>query len=365
MPSELRILSYNVHLFGKTAAIVVNKILQKDRTLYFQDERRAAEIGKRLLDREGNAAYDIVCLQEVWDPGLLDIIEEQVGDAYASKVISGFGLNDYLYAIQKQGTPISEVDWSNQAPTDPLDWKKTFKPLGGGVVILLREGLKDKQESWGSYGVFADDDAYADKGVRSRSKADPPGPVFAVFNTHMQSNSKYWGNVQQPQIEQARERIQKYKGKNHHPGSLAIFTGDLNIQAEYTEKNEREDSREKAKQPTTHYNWMMQRFAAEGTSLRDAYRVVHPPAKDSADNFEAGFTVDSGKHLLARKFAREPDDDAKRTDYIFVANSEAANATAEVTECTAERWTYQSDTDGELDLSDHFPLTAKIELAGS
>ena len=90
--AEIKILTYNVHLSGGAAKIFTEPAGE---IVYFEDDKRVELIGKKL--RASNA--DVICLQEAWSPLLLNRIEKELGNGYPTKLVSGFGLLDYLDAL--------------------------------------------------------------------------------------------------------------------------------------------------------------------------------------------------------------------------------------------------------------------------
>ena len=378
--SEIKILTYNVHLWGVAANIFTEPM---DEIVYFEDEDRAELIGKKLRDSDA----DVICLQEAWSPILLNSIEKQLDNDYPTKLVSGFGLLEYLDALSMSAV-LNGIDWTdvnsikdhlkdvrwkdfegiiehlgdileqnpfkgkgksklekaakrlktamaliNDGDFDRRKWKQNIELLGGGVAIFLRDNLEAKDTYWKSYKTSAGDDVLSDKGfLKTRVKyLEDPTFNFGVIATHMQSKSEYWCDVKQSQVEQVAGALESFTGKNHHPKNPVILAGDFNIQAEYNEHDQEEGEPQntcpgdkKAETPvagskTPHYEWIEDEFT--DLALVDTFREKQTFTENK------GFTANNATNKLMCHFDPEPDDsndektDQKRLDYIFSGNS--------------------------------------------
>ena len=200
-PPELKVLFYNVHLFGNLGyplvgslvAFFANLITQK--SIVHEDETRCMEIAQRIASTDA----DIVALSEVWAPDLAQ----------------------YIISRTKEQLP-----W-HYLPPAPLG-----KALGSGLLLLSRHPLLNVQ--FEEFKDLAGEDAMGGKGFIAATLNIPRLGPLQLIATHTQA-----GEARAHVEARACNIRQLYSALSSQPG-MAVVCGDMNVPAgseEHTDMN--------------------------------------------------------------------------------------------------------------------------------
>lgn len=177
--AELKVVTYNTHLFGDEGVGFLPTFADRQRAGYIAD-----------MMKFENA--DVVGLQEVWDEELAQLIIERAG---------------YPHAF-----------YSNEH--DEFD---DF--LNSGLLLLSKYPLLNVSQSF--YGDEKGIDAWSSKGF-AQATVFKDGFQLGVFVTHTQADHDS-GSVgaRRNQLQQLGAQINRYRSEN--PGAEVILMGDLNV----------------------------------------------------------------------------------------------------------------------------------------
>lgn len=298
MSTYLNILTYNTHLFYDTIAAKL------DHSLVHEDTKRITGISKRLQED----AYDVACLNEVWD----DAIKKHFYDDLVTTYPSCASFDDPII---------------NSAPDN-------------GLLILSSSLLVDT--SFTRYEDLTGWDALSRKGflctkVLLKNESGDYVPVY-VFCTHTQADDPDDCYKNLMQLRDAVKNI----AWGYYP---IVILGDLNTVAEDVNH-----------QVTNSYRQLLELF--QPYQFSDLYRSIFPNA--AAD---PGYTSDGVNNELHKIF--NPSDTSQtRIDYILVNSKfDIGGSTVEIPTDYKYIGTNSQGTSGLVDLSDHYPLRARLKLA--
>lgn len=259
---SLRILTYNVKMlpgiFGKGD----------------QDIQRTREIMQAITSMR--PAYDVVCLQEVFDEEAREEFDKGLKRAFP-------------YRVQKShdGDIFNEDSGLFFASRHPIK----------------AEGKAAKFEEFEDQGPIFTSDYWSDKGIfgaRLDLGRVMPGLTLCVFQTHLQADY-YEGEyeaVRAGQIKQIRRFISKALSRVHTPGATAaILMGDFNVVGESAEAD--------TLLPTPEYRRMLRLLGY----ARDLFREKHPN--------DPGYTWDAKQN---KNMIPPSDGDQQRLDYVLTFN---------------------------------------------
>lgn len=267
---KLRVLCYNVRMLPGLAG-------DGD-----ADLERCARIGKRLARSRG--AYDVVCLQEVFDEDAREVLVDALRKSHPYRV------------------PLCEDDG--------------FFNQDSGLFFASRLPIAEEGAAWRfrefstSVGLFGAD-FWADKGVFVARLERPDGGAVLIANLHMQSDGFDVGRYARTRAAQLVEVRRIFARALLHcddPGeTIGILVGDLNVPGESpTAAGDLVPSAEYAN---------LRRELAWG---RDAFRELHPK--------DPGWTWDGPNN---RPRIPESDDTQLRLDYAFVFDAIPLRSVAE------------------------------------
>lgn len=150
-------------------------------------------------------SYDILALQEVWDPRY--------------KKVENFVRANKLYSV------------GSTAPSS-LEYLK-LRLFGGGLMIISKYPIEAKEELVFDKGVASD--GFVTKGVLY-AKVKVGSSYLHVFNTHLQASYGYefdfennpYADIRKRQLEQLTKFINKQTAKDQYP---IFLMGDFNVNA--------------------------------------------------------------------------------------------------------------------------------------
>lgn len=315
MAHKIRFLTYNVRMLpgitgdGKS------------------DLARCRQIAKRL--RRTRGAFDVICLQEVFDEDARKILIDALGESHPYQV------------------PLCEDDG--------------FLNQDSGLFFASKIPIDEDGSAWrfreyGESSGFFSADYWVDKGVFVARLAAPGGVRVLVANTHMQSDAYEVGVHAAVRAKQLREARRVLARALLHAGagseaasqrelaarSVAIFLGDFNVPGE--------DRLADGSLVAGPEYVNLRRELAWG---RDAYRELHPESP--------GWTwCGAGKRA-----SRESSDETRlRLDYAFVFDAVPIQRAAEpprLRPTTIERVSIETfQPAGQASLSDHYGLSVQI-----
>lgn len=182
----LTALSYNTHLFGDEGYGTPPTWLDDERAPY-------------IVEVCGDAAVDVLGVQELWDPEYYDIFAQDSGYA------SGF---------HGDGIEIPGV-------------------LNSGLGLFSKYALVNPLQTYYDDENQLNEDSLASKGF-IQADITKDGFTIGVFNTHTQAqNDLVSKSVRELQIEQLADAIFLYRAI--HPNNLVIVMGDFNVPGETDE----------------------------------------------------------------------------------------------------------------------------------
>lgn len=309
MSVDLKIITYNVHLFGGLSSVVLG-VINRLVKLVHDEEQRLGALTQVLQD----AGADIVCLQEIWS------------DTFKERLISGLRhiYPHSFYPAFANGPHFGKVQ------------------LGSGLLLLSRHPII--AANFTPFGKLSGEDAFAQKGVICATlHVDGPDGVYpvSVMNTHTQAgggdiNIQYRSdNINDIVAAATRHRL-------GHRQTLPefmprILVGDMNIVAE-TPSGSR-----------TGEHLMLCR---ELRAFTDLAAALYPDRRA----FPL-YTSDPAGNGLIPLF--DPHDHTPgRLDYVFVENINIGACSLAV----PIHWRYGTGT-GDMDISDHYPVLAKVPLS--
>jgi endonuclease/exonuclease/phosphatase family metal-dependent hydrolase len=305
---SLRVLTYNVKMLpGLTGGGDT-------------DLQRATRIVEAILSVQ--PAYDVVCLQEVFDEDTRVVFDQGLKTKFPHRV------------IKCHDGDIFHED--------------------SGLFFASRHPIKMDGKAWGyeefeEKGPATTADYWADKGIfgaRLDVSRIVPGLSLCVFQTHMQSDhhAGEFAEVRRQQMHQIRRFVTKaLRRVNHAPNTVALFMGDCNVIAETVAHD--------ALLPTPEYQQMLSLLG----SVRDLFRLQNPA--------DPGFTWDAEKN---KKMIPASDGDRLRLDYVLAYENipPFGPHTAEIRLCPFKVRQAQVQTfgkDARSHLSDHFAVDVTIE----
>jgi hypothetical protein len=156
---------------------------------------RAREIGTALAGR-----YDLLSLCEVWDESSVEAILAAWGDLAPPHIRGNSG--------------------------------GIFNALGDGLLVISpgQAATKAAEHSYDAEGIVADSDKWAEKGVLLTKLAVGEGNI-ELFSTHLFSGDvSSEADRAKVRAAELREFVEFFKA-SHDPRNVAIFCGDLNINA--------------------------------------------------------------------------------------------------------------------------------------
>lgn len=180
---ETKVLSWNVFMLPKPLK-------------YSWQKYRTHLIGEELKKTD----YDIIFMQEAFTKGFRNSIRRAIGDRYPHRYVLG---------------------------------KRAFYyPMNSGVFILSKHPFKVLDRVY--YNACGDADCFASKGAVLVEVTFPGGKVAQFASTHLQSNQGL-GHKREQQIAQINAMMKKHE----RFGVPQFFTGDLNIDFEKPEFQDR------------------------------------------------------------------------------------------------------------------------------
>jgi endonuclease/exonuclease/phosphatase family metal-dependent hydrolase len=292
MPPSIRILTYNTAMVPGPGG-----------------EARARRIANAILGAQ--PAFDVLCLQEVFDEDIREILAKKLRPTFphvVAKSDAGDLLNEDSGLFFATRFPILGHKFQEFAEAEPA----------------TTDALSDK-------GVF---------GARLDVSARVPKKELLVFSTHLQSSAAYW-EVREKQLAQIRRVIQK----SHDLRKAAtILVGDFNV------VGERKDGAKL--RPTTEYGRMLARL----NYPRDLFREMNPA--------DPGFTWDPTKN---REMIPKDDDDHERLDYLLafdhVPVADDASPRVPIPRLYCSEACLAMGPEVGKKLSDHFAMTATVSFS--
>ena len=276
----VRILTYNVHMFGPTvgnAGVVANffsnlfgggNIAPR---LYYQDETRADQIVQRILSGNfpgsNGQSPDIVAFQELWDGDIADRIKSGLSGLYPNVYRPRpNGSTDIIGAIQDG------------------DSSKLSKILGSGLMLVGKKEYKFTDLDFTEYDDLVDEDMLATKGFGKtivEASVDGDDFKFCMLLTHTQTGeNRNYGRLKDG-LQKIANKVSNVK--DNHPGVPVFVVGDLNLKGE-----ERTPLDVRGIRPTENYQLLIQGVLGN-EGLIDSYRVVNPL---NAGSQPRGYTSD-------------------------------------------------------------------------
>jgi len=187
--------------------------------------------------------YDILALQEVWNPRFRNI------EKYATK---------HNYYVAGSSAPSS------------LRYIK-LRVFGGGLMIISKFPIVNTKEALFDQGTGAD--MFVTKGVLYGKIEVGPNSYVHVFNTHLQASYGYeWDNsnpyaaIRKKQFKKISDFIHEVTKQDHHP---IVLMGDFNVNA-FNAPGDSSDSME--------YKDMMQILQADRFNVIDVLKVLNQDA---------------------------------------------------------------------------------------
>jgi len=290
--TDVRLLTYNTHLFGGT---IPGSLGGQE----YEDEERMGEIVKRIA----RLSPDIVCLQEAWADSTR---------SYFAQHLARAGYPNSYFPDEEPGLKISS-----------------------GLMVLSKWPVSQKYFSQFSAGIGSD--GWATKGWIEATIKNSTGVLAHLFVTHTQSEDDLKSQkARQRQFEQLIAEVRKRSGK-YGAADPVICCGDFNVIGEGGNKK------------TGEYSVIEKMLAQIG--LTDTYRIANPL---TGKPFEPGFTLDFYVNTLAKYFSPKLPIPRQRLDYIF-ANVANAGLTINSCAVDTKTFKYISSGPIKDD-SDHFPV---------
>ena len=296
--TNVRLLTYNTHLFGGTIPGTLGG-------QEYEDDERMAEIVKRIAQ----LSPDIVCLQEAWADSTR---------AYFAEHLAHAGYPNTYYPDEEPGLKISS-----------------------GLMVLAKQSISETDFSQFSAGIGSD--GWATKGWIEATVKSSSQVLAHLFITHTQADDDLESQkVRARQFEQLIGEVRKRSGK-YGASVPVICCGDFNVIGEMGNKKTAEYS--------TIENMLGQ------IDLVDSYRISNPY---TAPDFEEGFTLNVYTNTLAKHFSPDLPIPRQRLDYIF-ANVANAGLTINSCAVDTKTFKYISSGHIKDD-SDHFPVVLDYSI---
>ncbi len=370
--SALKVLFWNVHLFGETAMVrKVGSDTLVETVLNFRDMDRAKRLARLLLGLKEEP--HVIGLAEVWDPRLRQLLQDRLRAVYPYSFHGpeGVGLGPLFQRIVEAGRELSEKNKFGLGPQDfdPERLMSLFVARRYDTNLLARGArrlLLPSDDTFASL-VAADfrDQTLLGAGLLFFSKTpflwDPrflPHPVRVeagrlamqggiqavvaspstgrpvyLFVTHLAE-----GVSKEARRARTAQWTEHLKTLETAADQDLIYMGDLNITGEAIRRWGRGFG------PIREYRRMRDHLRPR---LSDTYRSLHHDPQ-----LEPGWTFDDRNPISAQKGIRPPPGGgAMRIDYIFHSRG------LDPRDCRVLRNEIPS---GEDALSDHFPLYAEF-----
>ena len=310
MSVAVKIISYNVHLFGGLSSVTLSGMGQVAKIIH-DDEQRLAALDLAL----SHCGADIVCLQELWSDSYKGRLTRTLSHIYPYSYYQPFG--DYVHLSVKQ--------------------------IGSGLLLLSKHPVVNA--NFTAFARLSGEDKFADKGVMCAlvNVAGPDGLYpLVVVSTHTQAGTG------EAAVQARSDNINDIVGAlNRFKFSLPVadasrlpqvITGDLNVVAETRSGDH-----------TGEYRILSRELGA--IRFTDLAASLYPDRQQ-----HPLFTSDPDRNSLIPLF--DPDDHTPgRLDYLFTRNIAVEGSSFQV----GLDWTY-SGTQGAVDISDHYPISASIIL---
>lgn len=310
MPVAVKVISYNVHLFGGLSSLTLSA-MGLVATIIHDDEQRLTALEQALV----NSNADIVCLQEIWSDGFKDRLTHNLNNLYPYSYYKPFG--DHLHFSAKQ--------------------------IGSGLLLLSKHPIATS--GFEAFGKLTGDDKFAEKGVLCAlvnvQGTDGHYPLL-VLNTHTQAgNDDGAVLLRSDNISDLVGALNRFKFSLPVPDASLlplVVAGDFNVIAETQSGNHAGE-----------YIFLSRELGA--CRCIDLAATLYP---DRAQH--PLITSDPQRNTLIPLF--DPNDQTpSRLDYLFVANIGIEDASFHV----YDDWRY-GGTKGAVDISDHYPISACIPL---
>ncbi len=262
-------------------------------------------------------AYDVVCLQEVFDEDAREVFDNGLKAVFPFRV--------------------PRVDAGDMLQQD------------SGLFFASRYPIKDNGRAW-AFEEFEDKaiataDYWADKGIfgaRLDLSARVPGLTLGMFQTHLQADYFLgdYEDVRRGQLRQIRRFVRKVLRRVNRPqDTIALLAGDFNVVGEIEAGT--------ALQPAREYLRMLALLGY----VSDVFREKHP--------CEPGYTWDAEQNTLIPA----PDGDRQRLDYILAYDTippREDGADIRVVACREAR-VQTFGRSRTQHLSDHFVVEVMVE----
>lgn len=324
MPAEnspVGAMFFNAHLFGDVLPLAESAARLRGDRLKYRELERTELIGTELA-RLGtpDSGPAIVGLCEVWDENLADVLRFLTSSVFPHQF-------------------------------RPVRFNQAGNLLGSGLLLLSKHPFVRTPE-FGAYWressiidlvLGGEADSYSQKGFVRAMIALPSGGHLAMFFTHLQAgaDSRYQ-DIRRDQLKQIAFYLRLTK--EQFPGDPIVLMGDMNIAAETS------SATATARKEYTD--------ALKMLALKDAYRIVHPNAKQ-----DRGYTSHPDNTLLTlfdrNSFARQ------RLDFVLVNKKSLAEG------CEVVQFRLDDPINGDgsdvgvtiYNLSDHYGISAQLAVA--
>ena len=317
---KFRAMTYNLHLFGDSAAGIET----------FNDDQRLTEIIRAI--RAESAPPDVIGLTEVWDESFAERLKNELSDLYPYVAVGSFESNVgvAVATILLGGLVIPTAIWA------ALIASGATNIIGSGLVLMSRHPF-DSEPVFHPYMSESGFDAWAEKGVlAARIQVPSISATVGVLLTHLQADSDK-ADVRREQLSELASIIAHFRLSSPRMALLAM--GDFNVIGEDSNR-----------QQTHEYKYMIEQLG-----LSDTWRVQRPG--------DLGVTSDGKYNDLIKQFDEE-NVSQTRLDYIFYDPAPSYYVDCKPKCCKLLK--YQSakgiGSENVRDLSDHYGLLAEYSV---